>query len=378
MMGRSPPDAERPATDPLEMIRDLELTNYRSFESYELVDLAPVNLLVGKNNSGKTSILEAIHFLASGGDPYVLQQVTSRRGEVNVHRSPSNGRRRAPDVSHLFCEHRFVPGSEIVITSNGGRNAVRMAVEDDKDSHPLQQSLFGGEMEGVKLLAVRITGTSIEKSIILPATDNGSIHLDSPAARNPGLDALPSSLVRFVTAASLNVLNMRRTWDAVVREGREAEVVDAMKFIEHDLTSIHFLSTGLSLGDVVLGFQPGTRRVPIGSHGEGTRRLLALALSLAQLSGGILLIDEIDTGLHWTVLEDMWKLVIDGATRTGIQVFATTHSFDCIRSLATLAVSRPELARRVSVQKIERALGRAVGFDTADVQRAVDNDIELR
>ena len=366
------------------MIRDLELTNYRSFESYGLVDLAPVNLLVGKNNSGKTSILEAIHFLASGGDPYVLRQVASLRGEINVHHSPDTRRRQAPDVSHLFRGRRFGPGSEFVITSDGGRNAVRMTVEDDaKDYHPHQQSLFGGEMEDAKLLAVRITGASTEESIILPATDDGSLHLSSRVARTPALDALPTSPDRFVTAASLDVRSMRRMWDAVVLEGREAEVVDAMKFIEHDLTSIHFLSTGAyplgdPLGDVVLGFQPGTRRVPIGSHGEGTRRLLALALSLAQLSGGVLLVDEIDTGLHWTVLKDMWKLVIDRAVRTGIQVFATTHSFDCIRGLAALAASHPVLAINVSVQKIERALGRAVGFDIADVQRAVDDDIELR
>lgn len=259
-----------------------------------------------------------------------------------------------------------------------------MTVEDDaKDYHPHQQSLFGGEMEDAKLLAVRITGASTEESIILPATDDGSLHLSSRVARTPALDALPTSPDRFVTAASLDVRSMRRMWDAVVLEGREAEVVDAMKFIEHDLTSIHFLSTGAyplgdPLGDVVLGFQPGTRRVPIGSHGEGTRRLLALALSLAQLSGGVLLVDEIDTGLHWTVLKDMWKLVIDRAVRTGIQVFATTHSFDCIRGLAALAASHPVLAINVSVQKIERALGRAVGFDIADVQRAVDDDIELR
>lgn len=361
------------------MIRDLELSSYRSFDSYELVDLAPVNLLVGRNNSGKTSIMEAIHFLASGGDPYVLRQGASRRDEMNVLRSSGNGCHQAPDVSHLFRGRRFSPGSEFVITSNGGRSAVRMTVEDAKDSYPHQQSLFAGEMEDAKLLAIRIAGTTMEKSIVLPATEDGSLHLTSPVARVPGLDALPTSPARFITAASVGVRSMRRMWDAVVLEGREAEVVDAMKFVEHDLTSIHFLGAGASpLGDIVLGFQPGTRRVPISSQGEGTHRLLALALSLTQLSGGVLLIDEIDTGLHWTVLEDMWKLVIDGATSGGTQVFATTHGFDCIRSLAGLAASHPELASNVSVQKIERALGRAVGFDIADVKRAVDDDIELR
>ena len=363
-----------------EMIRDLTLKNYRSFESYELVDLAPVNLLVGKNNSGKTSILEAIHFLASGGDPYVLRQVAYRRGEFNVYRDQDNIRGRQPDVSHFFRGHRLGPQSEFVIVSDGGHNGVCMTVEDDGgDLHLDQQLRFARDVEDAKPLAIRIKGIGTEDSIVLPATDDGSLHLASQTARTARLDALPTSPARFITSASLSVNSMRRMWDNVVLEGREDEVVNAMKFIERDLASIHFLSSGVKgLGDVVLGFQPGTRRVAIGSHGDGTRRLLALALSLTQVSGGVLLIDEIDTGLHWTVLEDMWKLVIEGANSAGIQVFATTHSFDCIRGLATLATSHPELARAVSVQKVERALGRAVGFDIADVKRAVDDDIELR
>ena len=63
------------------MIRTLRLENYRSFERYELRDLARVNLLVGPNNCGKTSVLEAVQLLVSRGDPRVLTQLASRRGE---------------------------------------------------------------------------------------------------------------------------------------------------------------------------------------------------------------------------------------------------------------------------------------------------------
>ena len=56
------------------------------------------------------------------------------------------------------------------------------------------------------------------------------------------------------------------------------------------------------------------------------RRLLALSLSLIRTEQGILLVDEIDTGLHWTVMEEMWRLVVETARRSSVQVFATTHS----------------------------------------------------
>ena len=63
------------------MLRNLKLEKYRSFDEYELSNLSRVNLLVGKNDCGKTSILEAIHFLVSRGDPMVLAECAGRRGE---------------------------------------------------------------------------------------------------------------------------------------------------------------------------------------------------------------------------------------------------------------------------------------------------------
>ena len=77
------------------MLGHLKLCKYRGFESYELADLARVNLLVGKNNCGKTSILEAVHFLVSKGDPSVLVQAAQRRGEISR-------KGEGPNISHFF------------------------------------------------------------------------------------------------------------------------------------------------------------------------------------------------------------------------------------------------------------------------------------
>ena len=68
--------------------------------------------------------------------------------------------------------------------------------------------------------------------------------------------------------------------------------------------------------------------------GDGMWRIMAMAISLAQCKDGFLLIDEIDTGLHYSVMTDMWKLIYRSALDLSVQVFASTHSNDCIRSLA--------------------------------------------
>jgi AAA15 family ATPase/GTPase len=69
-------------------------------------------------------------------------------------------------------------------------------------------------------------------------------------------------------------------------------------------------------------------------------RVLQLSLKLFSAKGGFLLIDEFENGLHYSVQEKVWALLFEMAERLDIQVFATTHSWDCIESFAKEAVSR--------------------------------------
>jgi len=376
-----PKSGANPKNGGLIVIRNLKLEDYRSFKSYELRDLARVNLLVGRNNCGKTSVLEAVHFLASGGSPYVLRQIAGQRGELNARNYPDRTGRlhRTTDASHFFFGHRFDPGVRFSILAND-IESVRMHVEYNQgDLRSLQRPLFEEEADDVQLLVVRIESNEMPAGVVLPATVGGTLHLDSMAMSTTASDGSPRAPVSFVSAVSLDIEDMRRMWDSLLIEGREQEVVNALNLVENELASVHFLSAnGYGRSSIVLGHQGGSRRTPIGSHGDGTRRLLALALSLTQLSGGVLLVDEIDTGLHWTVLEHLWKLVVEQAVQANIQVFATTHSRDCIDGLASFVASHPEHASQVSVQKVERQLGRSVGFDGADIENAVKHNLDLR
>lgn len=171
-------------------------------------------------------------------------------------------------------------------------------------------------------------------------------------------------------------------WDQMLAEKREQEVAQAMQILEPALEDIVF-QTGertarfSAPGNVLVGFKGGSRRVPLGSLGDGMRRLLALSLALIRCERGILLIDEIDTGLHYSVMGDLWRLVIEAA-RNDIQVFATTHSLDCLRGLAWLCDARPELAREVSVQKIDPSLDESVALDAEQIHLACEQEIEVR
>jgi len=97
------------------MISSLQVEGYRGLAQFRMGDLQRVNLLVGKNNSGKTSALEAIFLLATRGDPSTLWQILWRRGErLSVSADRSRDRPPDLDVSHLFSGHgmRLVSSSQ--------------------------------------------------------------------------------------------------------------------------------------------------------------------------------------------------------------------------------------------------------------------------
>ena len=378
------------------MIRSLNLRGYRGFKSFGLSDLKRVNLLVGKNNCGKTSILEAIDFLVSKGNPLVLDRVTFRRGERVVRDDDDMAdpfdRVTVPDVSHLFFERHLEPGASFHISSDEstGRVSVELLsvaeVEEELgngDPRGWQRSLFEDRSEPIPAFGLRITGKVPGWIPVLPVTENGLLpSLNSVLFRRlmPG-KVSGERHVQFLTADSLRPQSMRDIWDKVLTEGRESEVINAMRLLVNELDSIHFLSgdpSRTASGGVLVGFRGGGRRLPLGSFGDGMRRLLALSLSLVRTADGLLLIDEIDTGLHFSVMEDMWKLVVNTARWSNVQVFATTHSYDCIRGLADLVESSPTLASDISVQKIENSLAEAVSLNAEQVRVAVRQDLEVR
>ncbi len=367
------------------MLRNFKLEKYRSFDEYELSNLSRVNLLVGKNDCGKTSILEAIHFLVSRGDPMVLAQSAGRRGEgadvaprtaaPSLAEAGSGSRQVGPSIARFFFRHRFAPGATLRV-SGEGHGCVSVGVRLPDEADDVEPSAF-------QLL---IESSTLDTKFAIPVTENGyMVNYRHQRFRGRWFDQASPPPVQFVTLDSLDGEALREAWDTALKEGRETEAIAAVRLLHDDVESIVFLTSDASRTEsgragVLLGLGGDGRRerVPLGSHGDGMHRLLALSLALVRAAGGFLLIDEIDTGLHWTVMDDMWRLVVETARKSSVQVFATTHSYDCIRGLSSLVESRPDLAGEVSIHKIGRSIRKAVNLDAEDVKAVVEQNIEVR
>lgn len=366
------------------MFRTLLIEGYRGFRVFQMEQLGRVNLLVGTNNSGKTSILEALHLLASEGNPSVIWRILARRGE-RLDREDTRGGAEL-DLSHLFYGHEFRPGSSFgfLSTSNYGprRSLAYHVSEVTRGQSP---DLFSPRDEAIgsrMVLTAVSDGAEPYSNYLL--SRRGGITLDaldsSRRARRESIELMPA---RFVSTESLSVSELAAMWNQIVLTDAENRVLSALRFLEPKieriapLTNMRATSATGSRGGFLVKMADQATPIPIGSLGDGTWRMLALAISLAEAAGGVLLVDEIDTGLHYTVMSGMWKIIFEAAKTLDIQVFATTHSYDCVQSLAELSYHSGDDGE-ITIQRIEPENSRAVLYSGKQIRIAATRDVEVR
>ena len=297
------------------------------------------------------------------------------------------------DLSHLFFGHTVEPDQSIEITSSGEPflEGVRVHVVETSETGTgadVQESLFPDSSEddisSSNRWRLRIDWPSHNSPMFeLPINEFGIVQFNQ-ARRFPRAHTEDAKPVRYISTAGLSVDAVVRMFENVVLTPEEAMVVEALSIIEPDIERLATVGTERrrgypgERGGIVVKCRSSSQRVPIGSMGDGMWRMLGLALAMAAAEGGILLVDEIDTGLHYTVMDGMWKMLAEGARRFSTQVFATTHSRDCYESLATIAHEGVGKDGQVTIQRIEPERSRSVVFSEQEIIAAAERGMEVR
>jgi AAA15 family ATPase/GTPase len=189
-------------------------------------------------------------------------------------------------------------------------------------------------------------------------------------------------ITKFVQSFSLTVQESLELFNRIVLTPEEDLVYQALRIIEPNIQRIAPIGNELKNNNTRSGFfvrlSDTQERIPIGSMGDGIWRILGLTLSLVSAKDGILLVDEIDTGLHYTALENMWRLIWETSKKLNIQVFATTHNSDCWKALEALTNREDVEEEDISIQRIEKDSPRSVAYNKEEIATAVEREIEVR
>ncbi|PSB46443.1 chromosome segregation protein SMC [Cyanosarcina cf. burmensis CCALA 770] len=357
------------------MLKSLKIENFRCFQSFELQQLGRVNLLVGTNNSGKTSILEAIQLFCSRTSLEPLPELMINRGEY-LWNDEQRVRSRELDIRHLFYGHEIKVGSGFSIF--GVDNIIEeLSISLEEIA---QLSLFEENLQELVLTAKWLGQQKEDTKIPLSASEGIAVDFVRRLrkdTKNLGLKA------QFVASSSIATEKMIDLFNQLVLTPEEELLIQALQTIEpriERIASVNFEKYRYldTRSGFVVRLSDSNQRIPIGSMGDGMWRILGLTLAIVNAKDGVLLVDEIDTGLHFSVMSDMWKLIWETAKRLNVQVFATTHSSDCWTSLATIANAEQPSEDGITMQRIERGKPTSVVFTERQIAIAAERGIEVR
>jgi GTPase SAR1 family protein len=378
------------------MLDSLLVCNFRLFKELKINRLSRVNLFVGKNNAGKTCLLEALQTYASNANPNVLLDLVSARDgnwETNLNQSDEP---LYPDVEHAFrylfhgfhlprtIEEGITIGplldqqSQIQVVR---RNYQALASEDGRRvlSPVHEESPVDGFSE-VKLALEVWEGD--QKDILA--------FLDEDARRpyrHPRISPRPGRYsFHFIPTRNMTDWKVASLWDAIELTDLQDEVVACLNLMPVKIKSVGLIGDVERQGSAWLkrGRLPIVRlegvgeRLPLKMLGDGMTRLFHIILAMVNARNGFLLIDEFENGLHWTVQPKIWAEVFRLAERLNVQIFATTHSADCVRAFGEAWSKNKEKGSFHRLNPDSPTRPKVTEYTCENLSDALETDTEVR
>ncbi|MEJ7685064.1 MAG: AAA family ATPase [Segetibacter sp.] len=172
--------------------------------------------------------------------------------------------------------------------------------------------------------------------------------------------------------------NYKKDFELLIREKNKGELVENLKLIESRITDITSFSNGMVYVDI-----GAKEMMPSNLMGDGFLKYLSTIVNLHEVKDGLLLIDELDNGLHFTALKNLWKVLLPTAAKYKTQLFITTHSKEAIFYLKELLEEDEfkiyqEYARGYTISKLSSSVVKAYKYDFDSLEYAMENDVEIR
>ena len=381
--------------DPNLHLADLLIENFRGIQRLEIPRLGRVTLIAGKNAAGKTALLDAVRVYASGGQYARLRHLLESREEYTSFTNEDNARFSELDWSRLFYEQR-VPIVIGPVQQADARIAIRMKPLSDlnEEQAAVWERMSWDDVLDIPLYVLSVTYGAKEHVYPLLFADAPSASalvrykIDerriTPYRMRRDNEAWFEMPCEYLETGPSNNQNLSSRWDRIVLTETESLPLQALGFIlgneVANAAAVEIKSMDMQRfgRQIMVKFKSHPHPMPLKSLGEGALRLFDMALALATSRNGLLLIDEAENGLHYSLQPEFWSMMLETAHKNNVQVLATTHSWDCIRGFAQAALANPCAEGLLfRLDKAEQGL-RALEYEEEDLEAAVEQGIEVR
>ncbi|MCL2014840.1 MAG: ATP-binding protein [Defluviitaleaceae bacterium] len=354
------------------MYNKLSLKNFRGFKDFSM-ELKPVTLIAGQNNTGKSSILEGLFLLHYYANPNVFLKLRSFREEISnfVDITKLNLTSRNTWESLFYSMNT----ENILEVKSDDKNFLQLQKDLDYTFYNRNVQIIKGSFDLARNYALACT---FEKEDYVfhggyLIAENSSIFFDSldkPVRKNlEHMQYLSSKIVLtdeevVEDFGKLDLINEKQ------------KIIDILKIFGDDITDI---TTMVIDSRPQLYVTKQNQKLPISIMGDGIRKVLHIALTLLVNSGCILLIDEVENGLHYSLFPKLWEIVAKLAIKNNCQVIATTHSYECIEGAAE-GVQDSNLQDYFAFTRLDREEGtiKPKRYTFGSLERSINTGWEVR
>lgn len=350
------------------MFKSIKIKNLRAITELEINNLGQVNLLVGQNNCGKTTILEALFFLIGATNPKLPLSANSFRGLSLLNNQLW------PTFFHNLDLNSNIRISGILRESDERQDlTIRAKIQEATMVEPVLSA----------------ASSSLEASDSVPSFVPNGLELFYTSSKDSTEKTATKVFIKgeeliaegtkerfprgiFVSSGALT--DWRSRFAVIQRKKQVLKVVSLLKEIEPQISDLRLNEVGLLEADNGL---PGL--IPVNLMGGGIVKMLSVSLAMLDSKDGIVLIDEIENGLQHSAQKTLWKAVFSWAQELNIQVFATTHSLECVNAFCS-SIETSLFESEAKLFRIERKdeKFRAVEYTKDILSESLESDWEVR
>jgi len=351
------------------MFKSINIKNFRAITDLNLDNLGQVNLFVGKNNCGKTTVLEGLFFLTGAPNPNLPINVNALRGLTVFNK----------DLWNTYF-HNMDTESTIKIMGVLSDNSE----EYDLSIQPIYKDAEPPITSPSDMIVTNIENGIKEPSMFVNGLEFTYVNSREPDKKKKGkifirdkeiaIEGKKATSFNGILLSPLAMYDWKERFDSAQRKKQIPEIISILKEIDIKIVDVRLNAVGMLEADIGL-----SNLLPFNLIGNGTIKLLNVALAMFDYTDGIVLIDEIDNGLHHSVQETLWRAIFAWSNKLNIQVFATTHSYESVQAFAKCA-KESLFGNQAKLYRIERKDEefKSIEFETEELDRFIENMWEMR
>lgn len=356
------------------MYKSIRVKRLRGFQDLSVDDLGQINLIAGTNNVGKTALLEAVFMHSGPTNPMLPLSIGTFRGMNVAYKLPPSG---PSPWDSLF--HNFDLEQPIEISSKDREGRCRtlrlkrvtgpvatISTEDAASDASRASAGTTGSHGWALSLETEQEGKTATYQIVL--SEKGAVVADHPAPPFPTVFVFFQKSLADQTVSRFSELTTQR---------RSDPLINVMKLIEPRIENL-IVAAPAGTPTLWADLDGLSALLPVEALGDGVCRALTIAAAIGACPEGVVLIDEVGVGIHHSKLGPFWDAIVRLALDLDVQLFATTHSHECL--VAALTATRRLLPDDIfRLHRLDRVGGRveAVTYDSESLDAAVAADIEV-